>query len=141
MINDYIAIEVAKVIDLEFEIFVIGDGSTTQSEIITQIINTVSNYMSPTNRQLGQNVNVSDLSLQIQDIPGVNTLSSINVYGKVGGQYSSSETSQQYIDNTTKQINLVDNTIFAEPDQIYQIRFPNKDIKVRIKNLTTTSVI
>jgi hypothetical protein len=140
MINDYISIEVAKVIDLEFEIFVVSDNSTSQSEIITQVINTVSQYMLPQNRDLGQNVNISDLSLQIQDIAGINTLSSINVYGKVGGQYSSSETSQRYLDTTTKQIELIDNTIFAEPDQIYQIRYPRKDIKVRIKSLTSTGI-
>ena len=140
MINDYISIEVGKVIDLEFEIFVVSDNATSQSEIITQVINTVSQYMLPQNRDLGQNVNISDLSLQIQDIAGINTLSSINVYGKVGGQYSSSETSQRYLDTTTKQIELIDNTIFAEPDQIYQIRYPRKDIKVRIKSLTSTGI-
>jgi hypothetical protein len=64
-------------------------------------------------------------------------LAEIRVYNRVGGQYSSSETSQRYIDNSTKQIELIDDTIFAEPDQIYQIRFPNKDIKVRVKNLTS----
>jgi hypothetical protein len=61
----------------------------------------------------------------------------VRIYNKVGGQYSSSETSQRYINTSTKQIELIDNTIFAEPDQIYQIRFPNKDIKVRVKNLTS----
>ncbi len=137
MINDYISIEVAKVIDLEFEFFVILDSSNSQSQVISEIINTTSNFMSPGTRELGQNVNISELNKQIQDIAGLNTLSEVRIYNKVGGQYSSSETSQRYINTTTKQIELIDNTIFAEPDQIYQIRFPNKDIKVRVKNLTT----
>jgi hypothetical protein len=93
--------------------------------------------MSPQSRELGQNVNVSDIKRNLQNVSGVNTLSEIRVYNKIGGQYSSSETSQRYIDKQTKQIELIDETIFAEPDQIYQVRFPNKDIKVRIKNLTT----
>jgi hypothetical protein len=137
MINDYISIEVAKVIDLEFEYFVVLDSSGSQSQVVTEIINTTSNFMSPANRELGQNVNVSELNKQIQDIAGLNTLSEVRIYNKVGGQYSSSETSQRYINTSTKQIELIDNTIFAEPDQIYQIRFPNKDIKVRVKNLTS----
>jgi hypothetical protein len=137
MINDYISIEVAKVIDLELEFFVVLDNAGSQSEVITQIINQVSTYMNPSSKELGQNLNVSDLRRLVQDIGGVNTLAEIRVYNKVGGQYSSSETSQRYIDNTTKQIALVDDTIFAEPDQIYQIRFPRKDIKVRVKNLST----
>lgn len=137
MINDYISIEVAKVIDLEFEVFVVIDNPGSQSEVITQIINNVSSYMSPQNRELGQNVNISDIKRNIQDISGVNTITEIRVYNKVGGQYSSSETSQRYIDNTTKQIELIDETIYAEPDQIYQVRFSNRDIKIRVKNLTS----
>ena len=137
MINDYISIEVAKVIDLEFEVFVVIDNPGSQAEVITQIINSVSDYMAPQNRELGQNVNVADIKRNIQDIGGVNTITEIRVYNKIGGQYSSSETSQRYIDPVTKQIELIDETIYAEPDQIYQVRFSNKDIKVRVKNLST----
>jgi hypothetical protein len=137
MINDYISIDVAKVIDLEFEIFVVMESDRNQGQVITEIINSVSNYMEPGNRELGQNVNVSDVRRLIQDVAGVSTLSDLKVYNKVGGQYSSSQTSQKYIDKTTKEIGLIDDTIFAEPDQVYQIRFDNKDIKVRVKNLKT----
>jgi hypothetical protein len=93
--------------------------------------------MAPSTRELGENVNVSEIRQIVQGIEGVNTLSEIRVYNRVGGQYSSSETSQRYVDVATKQIELIDDTIFAEPDQIYQVRFPNKDIKVRVKNITT----
>jgi hypothetical protein len=61
------------------------------------------------------------------------------VFNKVGGQYSSAETSQAYIDSTTRQIKLIDDTIFAEPRQIYQVRFDNQDILVRVKNLSTVN--
>jgi hypothetical protein len=137
MINDYISIEVAKVIDLEFEFYIVLDSSGSQGDVISQVINSVSTYMSPANRELGQNVNVSEINTLIQNIAGVNVLSEVRIYNKIGGQYSSSETSQRYVDKNNKQIELIDNTIFAEPDQIYQIRFSNKDIKVRIKNLTS----
>jgi len=137
MINDYISIEVAKVIDLEFEVFVVLDNPGSQAEVITQIINNISDYMSPQSRELGQNVNIADIKRNIQDIGGVNTITEIRVYNKIGGQYSSSETSQRYIDPVTKQIELIDETIYAEPDQIYQVRFSNKDIEVRVKNLST----
>jgi hypothetical protein len=137
MLNDYISIEVAKVIDVEIEFSVALDNPGSQSQVITQIISDVSTYMSPANRELGQNLNISELRKMVQDIGGVNTLADIKVYNKTGGAYSSSETSQRYIDNTTKQIELIDDTIFAEPDQIYQVRFSRTDIKVRVKNLST----
>ena len=137
MINDYISIDVAKVIDLEFEISVVIENNTSQSQIITEVIDVVSNYMLPSNRDLGQNVNVSDVRKLIQNTSGVITLSDLKIYNKVGGLYSSSETSQRYSDNETKEIQLIDDTIFAEPDQIYQIRFDSRDINVRVKQLRT----
>jgi hypothetical protein len=137
MINDYISIDVAKVIDLEFDIYVVMESDRNQGQVITEIINSVSNYMDPGNRELGQNVNVSDVRRLIQNVAGVSTLSDLKVYNKVGGQYSSSETSQKYVDKPTREIALIDDTIFAEPDQVYQVRFNNKDIKVRVKSLKT----
>ena len=67
---------------------------------------------------------------------GVN-IDDLKVINKVGGQYSTSETSQRYVDKTTRQIQLIDDTIYAEPTQVYQVRFDNKDIKVFVKNIST----
>ena len=141
MINDYISIDVAKVIDLEFDIYVVLESDRSQGQVITQIINEVANYMAPENRELGQNVNISDVRRLIQNTAGVTTLSDLKVYNKVGGLYSTSETSQRYVDTATKEIQLIDDTIYAEPTQIYQVRFNNKDIKVRVKNLKTVDFI
>jgi hypothetical protein len=130
-------VEAAQVVDLEFEYSIVFDSTQNQGQVITQIVDQTSTFMSPGVRELGQNVNVSELRRIIQDIPGVVSLTEIKVFGKVGGQYSSSETSQRYSDAATKQIQLIDETIYAQPNQIYQVRFPNKDIKVRTKNLKT----
>jgi hypothetical protein len=137
MINDYISINVAKVLDLEIDISVVLESTQNQGQVITQLVDQISNYMLPTNRDLGQNVNLSDIRRLIQNTAGVISLSDLKVFNKVGGQYSSSQTSQRYVDTATKEIEIIDDTIFAEPDQIYQIRYANKDIKVRVKNLTT----
>ena len=139
MINDYISIESANVIDLAFNIDVVLDNSQTQGALITQIVNIVSTYFDPINREMGQNVNISEIRRQIQSENGVISVADIKVFNKVGGQYSSSQTSQKYVDNTTKEIELIDDTIFAEPNQTYQIRYPNKDINVRVKNLSTVN--
>jgi len=139
MINDYISVNVAKVIDLEYDISVVLESSENQGQIITRIIDVVNNAMSPAVRDLGENVYVSEIRRDIQNVAGVVSLTSIDIYNKVGGQYSSSETSQSYSNSSTRQIQLVDDTIFAEPSQVYQVRFPEKDIKVRVKNLKTVS--
>ncbi len=138
MVNDYISIDIAKVVDLEFEISIVIENNTSQSEIITDVIDQISTYMKPGNRDLGQNVNVSDIRKLIQNTAGVVTLADLKVYNRVGGLYSSSETSQRYSDKETREIELVDDTIFAEPDQIYQIRFDSRDINIRVKQLQNT---
>jgi hypothetical protein len=139
MINDYISVETANVVDLAYTIDVVLDNSQNQGAVITQIVDTVTNFMSPSVRNLGENVNVSELRRLIQSQNGVITLSNISVFNKVGGEYSSSQTSQRYIDSETKQIELIDDTIFAEPSQTYQVRYPNRDISVRVKNLSTVN--
>ena len=139
MINDYISIESGNVIDLSVDISVVLDATQSQGSVVTNIITTISEYFAPTNRQMGQNVNVSELRRLVQALNGVLTISDVSIFNKVGGQYSSSQTSQRYSNSITKQIELVDDTIFAEPTQIYQIRFPNKDINVRVKNLSTVN--
>ena len=139
MINDYISVETANVIDLSVNVDVVLDASQNQGSIITKIIDIITNYFSPLNRQLGQNVFVSDIRRLIQAENGVISISDIQFINNVGGQYSSSQTSQRYSDPTTRQIELVADTIFAEPTQIYQIRFPNKDINVRVLNFKTVN--
>jgi hypothetical protein len=139
MINDYISVETANVIDLAYNIDVVLDNSQNQGAVITQIVDTVTNFMAPTNRNLGENVNVSELRRLLQSQNGVITVSSIAIFNKVGGEYSSSQTSQRYVDSETKQIELIDDTIFAEPSQTYQVRYPNRDINVRVKNLSTVN--
>lgn len=139
MMNDYISVQVANVIDLSITIDVVLDSSQNQGSSITQIINSISDFFEPGNRQMGENVNVSEVRRIIQTQNGVISVADIKVFNQVGGQYSSSQTSQRYVDKETREIELIDDTIFAEPSQTYQVRFPNSDINVRVKNLSTTN--
>jgi len=140
MMNDYILVTNGSVIDLGFEISVVFDNSQNQGSLITSIVNLVTTYMSPSFREMGQNVYISELRRLIQSENGVISISDIKVFNKVGGLYSSSETSQSYSDLETKQIQLVQDTIFATPTQIYQVRFPSKDIYVRVLNFSNVNI-
>jgi len=139
MINDYISVESAQVVDLSMDISVVLDSSQNQGVVISQIIDIVTKYFSPSVREMGENVYISEIRRQVQTLNGVISVAAIDVINEVGGQYSSSQTSQRYLDTTTRQIELIDETIFAEPTQIYQVRYPGKDIRVRVKNLKTVN--
>ena len=139
MINDYVTVGSAQVIDLGLDISVVLDSSQNQGVVISNIIDRTTTFFSSAVRGLGQNILLSELNRLVQEENGVVSVTDISVFGKVGGQYSSAETSMPYSNNLTKQISLTDNTIFAQPNQIYQIRFPSKDVVVRVKNYQTTN--
>jgi len=139
MMNDYISVMTADVIDLSVNISVVLNATQNSGQIISDIINNVSNYFDPLNRQLGENVYLSELKSMIQNQNGVITVTGMDIFNNVGGQYSSSQTSMAYLDSETKQIAPVDDTLFAQPNQIYQIRYPGKDIKVSVKNFQSVT--
>jgi hypothetical protein len=139
MMNDYISILSAEVIDLSFEISIVLDSAQNSGQVISSVVDRIAAYMDPQVRQLGQNVNLSEMSSLVQNENGVLSVTEIKVFNKVGGQYSSAETSMIYLDPETKEIAPVDNTIFAQPSQVYQVRYPTKDIKVSVKNFQSTT--
>jgi hypothetical protein len=133
MMNDYVSVTTGKVIDLAFEIYISIAKNTNQNSIISDVITKVNDYMLPQAREFGQNVLISEIKSIVQNIEGVINISDVKVFGRVGGKYSSSQTAQKYEDSTTKQIKLIDDIIYAEPTEFYQIRYSNTDIGVRVK--------
>ena len=139
MMNDYIQVTSAEVLDLAFEISVVLDATQNSGQIISEIVNRVAAYMNPQIRELGQNVYLSEIRTIIQQQTGVITVADLVVENKVGGQYSSAQTSMSYSDPELKIIQPVDDTLFAQPNQAYQVRYPQKDIKVKVKNFQNVS--
>jgi hypothetical protein len=134
MMNDYISIFSAEVIDLSVDVAIVLDSAQNSGQVISSVIDKVSAYFNPQTRELGQNVYLSELRSIIQNTNGVLTVTTLDVFNEVGGQYSSAETSMEYSDPELKLIGPVDDTIFAQPSQVYQIRYPGKDIRVSVKN-------
>jgi len=140
MLNDYITIEPAEVIDLSLEIDLLIDPSFNSGVIITNVINTTNEFFAPRNREMGTDVFVGELIKDLGAQDGVKNLIDLRIYNKVGGEYSSNEVSQRYVDDVTKQIELIDGVIFAQPTQSFQVRYPTKDVLVRVKSTNQTTV-
>lgn len=136
MINDYIETEVAEIIDLGLEIDVILDKKVNQTEVITNILSQVSQYMDVDGRDLGEHLFTGELRQIINSQSGVINISDLRIVNKTGESYSDTKTSQPYIDEETQQVQLTDETLFMRSNQIYQVRFPNKDIVIRVKTLS-----
>jgi hypothetical protein len=139
MINDYIDIQSGEVIDLGLEIDLITDKNATTTDVIKTTIQNVISFFAIEKRKMGDPLFVGDLMREIGDVTGVVNVVDIRVFGKTGGDYSLSEVSQTYKVAATKEIQQFDMTVNMKSNQIYQIRFPNVDIKVRTKTLGTTT--
>jgi hypothetical protein len=139
MINDYIDIESGEVIDLSLQIDLHIDKNTNPTDIIRTVISGTTDFFAIEKRKMGDALFVGDLSRTIGNVAGVVNVIDIRVYNQIGGQYSSSQAAQSYKDNTTKEILQSDMTVFMKSNQIFQIRFPNVDIMVRTKSLSTTT--
>jgi len=133
MLNDYVSVDTGKVIDLAFEIYITIAKNTNQNSIISDVVTKVSDYMLPQNREFGEDVLISEIKSLVQNTEGVVNISDVKVFNRVGGKYSTSQTSQKYQDSTTKQIRLIDDVIYAQPTEFYQIRYDNLDIGIRVK--------
>ncbi len=139
MINDFVDIVSGEVIDLGLEIDLIIDKNTNPTEVVSSSIQEVISYFDINKRKMGDPLFLGDMMKQIGNVPGVTNVIDIRVYNLNGGEYSLSEVSQSYVDPIRKEIQQSDMTIFMKSNQIYQIRFPNKDIRVRVKTLGTTT--
>jgi hypothetical protein len=134
MLNDYVQITDGRIINISFEIDLYIDKKAPQSQVISQVINEVKNYFDVNKFEMGQDIYISNLIETINNIGGVLNLVGLRIFNKVGGGYSLNETSQPYIDVPTRQIDISeDNTLYGEPTSMYEIKYPTKDILVRVR--------
>jgi hypothetical protein len=139
MINDYIDIASGEVIDFGLEIDLHIDKNENPTDIVRTVIQNTTSFFAIEKRKMGDPLFVGDLKREIGNVGGVTNVIDVRVFNKIGGQYSSTEVAQAYSDTFTKEILQSDMTIFMKSNQIFQIRFPNIDIKVRTKTLGTTT--
>ena len=139
MLNDYLDIQSGEVIDMGLEIDLVVNKNENSTDIIKSVIEQTTAFFDPAKRKMGDPLLVGDLKREIGNVAGVVNVVDIRVFNKTGGSYSSSQVSQSYVSNVTKEIRQSDSTIYMKSNQIFQIRFPNVDIKIRTKNLSSTT--
>lgn len=132
MINDFVEIKDGKIYNLAFDIEVYVEN-IADNQIANSIITIVRDYFDINNYNMDENIFLGRLQRQILDANGVINVISIKVYNKVGGQYSNNVVSQEILNNTTGEIKIINNTIYSTEDGMFEIRYPEKDIKVLLK--------
>lgn len=148
MINDFVEINSAKVINLMFEVDLFVDNSFNSNEIRLEALEVLKDYFDIEKWELNQPIFISQLVDVLRDIPGVINVVDIVAYNLDGGIYSRTLTSQangpteflsasglinQNGDLGVRKtlITYIDNAILSTPLSMFEIKLPDVDIRVR----------
>jgi len=132
MMNDFIEIKDGKIINLGFEIDVYVQN-ISDNQIANSIITVVTNYFDINKYEMDTNIFLAQLQSEINAVNGVINVINIKVFNKVGGTYSNNVISQQILNSSTGEINIINNTIYATEDSMFEIKEPSKDIKILLR--------
>lgn len=134
MMNDYVEVKNGQIINLSFELGLYIDKEFPQSQIISEAISQVKKYFDIDNWDMGQNIYMSQLIENINNVGGVLNVMELKVFNKVGNGYSLNEIAQPLLDESTREIDLAPNyALMGSPITMFEIKRPNVDIKVRVK--------
>lgn len=131
MINDYVEVRDSKIINISINLDLYVEDFT-DSEIANNIIRVVDDYFNINRRFINENIYIGDLTENINNVTGVINVMSIKFFNKVGNGYSINQTSIMYEVENTKQIKLYNNTLYSDKDSMFEIKFPEKDIVVKL---------
>jgi hypothetical protein len=135
MINDYIEIRDGKIFNLAFDIDVYVEN-IADNQIANSIITIVRNYLDINNYEMNEDIFLGRLQKEILAANGVINVIEIKVYNKQGGNYSNNVVSQDILNTSTGQIKIINNTIYSTEDSMFEIKYPEKDIRVFLRKKT-----
>lgn len=139
MINDYVEINDGKIFNLGVNVDIFVDKTFNQSEVVNNTIQKIINYFDVKKWSMGQDIFLSDLIENLNNVAGVLNVVNLEINNLVGGNYSINQTPQDItsedstISPIVRTLNTSDFTIFNEPNAMFEIKYPNKDIKIRVK--------
>lgn len=134
-VNDFVEVKPGQIINLSLDIEVYVEN-VTDNLIANNIISIVNEYFSINNHEMNEDIFMGKLYKKILEANGVVNIISVKVFNKVGGNYSNNTTSQKISNTTTGEVQIVNNTIYSKPDSMFEIKFPEKDIRVILRKKT-----
>ncbi len=128
MINDSVEIRNGRIINLSFEISLYVEN-VSNSQIGANIVKIVSDYFNILNHEMNEDIFLGKLEKSIVEANGVINILSIKAFNKIGNTYSNNIISQE-VNASTKEITIINNTLYSDGDSMFEIKYPEVDIKV-----------
>lgn len=139
MINDYVEINDAKVVNVQIEADLFVDKSYNINEVKANAIQVIQEFMDVDNWEMNENIYISQITDQLREVPGVINVVDIRFYNMESGGYSDTvhfqATGNRLLLPTggfRTEIFYIDNTILGTPISMFEVKFPDRDILVRV---------
>ena len=153
-INDYIEIKSGKVYDLGVCVDLFIDKNYDTANVVSNVINTVSDYFDVEGRDMGEDIFIGDLEKEIMLLDGVIGIIRMKIYKIYNGGYSSDvcplpETREESVCGSEpsegfslkdegsiyREIDLdaTDYVLYGDYNSMYEIKSPSSDIRIKIK--------
>jgi len=126
--STYIEIRPTNVINYGLDIVLYIDNNISRLDIENTIYNKIITWSNVENKNIGENINITEVESLIGSTTGVISLQSLQVKYKTGSNYSLS-VPQIGVDSNLN-INVLNKVLYANFDEIYEIRNPQTDIKI-----------
>ncbi len=130
MIGDNIEIRDAYIINIgiDFELIVLPEYNN--SEVLIKCIDSLKEYFNINNWQINQPIQLRDIYVRLDKIKGVQTVKNINIKNIAGESLGYSPYAYDIVNATQNQV------IYPSLDpSIFEIKYPNTDIKGRVVSL------
>jgi len=142
MINDFITLTSGQIINLGIDFTVHVEKHVNKQHLISQCILELKNYMDIANWHMNDTLYISNISDILKSIPGVVNVVEVKLKNKFGGDYSNfilpsvnSKLSNYAVAtniNNEAEIVPTNNQIHSSPTSMFEIKYPERDIKGRI---------
>ncbi len=132
MVNDYVEVRDGRIFNIAIDVFLyVNNGN--DNIVINNVIRIISDYFNIDDRKMNEDILLTKLTNNIMSVEGVNNLLDIKFYNKVGDNYSINPIEQEIINEDTGEIKIINNTIYSTEDSMFEIKYPEKDIRIFLK--------
>ena len=138
-VNDYVEVRDGRIFNLAFQIELFVQ-ERNDNQIANDVISVVNDYFNVRNHNMNEDIFLTPLYETINNVTGVVNILGLKVFNKVGGQYSNNPIEQTVVDNATGEIEIINQTIYSTEDSMFEVRFPERDIKVILRRRTNLNV-
>ena len=139
MINDYVEINDAKVVNLQIEADLFVDKNYNLNEVKSNAITLIQNFMNVEKWEMNQTIYISQIIDSLREVPGIINVVDIRFFNMESGGYSDTvhfqATGQRtllYTGGYRTRIEFIDNSVFGSPISLWEIKNPSVDIAIRV---------